>query len=192
MLDVSRRSAMRTHEATRNGVAAILASTLVLPVEARTQGPAAGLSPVVVGSRVRIVAPTTVKRIEGIVAAMDDASLLVSTDDHVPVRVQRQAITRLEVSTGRHRRTLKGLIIGVGIGAGLGAVTPRDFGCLGSCPDQKLEVVGGLMLVGAFYGAGIGALIKRDRWREVPLDRLRVGLTQTRGRGVGLSLSVQF
>jgi hypothetical protein len=42
------------------------------------------------------------------------------------------------------------------------------------------------------YGAGIGALIKRDRWREVPLERVRVSLAKTRGRGVALSLSVPF
>ena len=150
---------MRTHEATRNGVAAILASTLVLPVEARAQEPAVGLSPVVVGSRVRIMAPTAVNKIEGIVATMDDASLLVSTDDRVPVRVPRQAITRLEVSTGRHRRTLKGLIIGVGIGAGLGAgLGAVNFspGCLDSCPDQQLEAVG-------FVCARRSVLRRRDR-----------------------------
>jgi hypothetical protein len=52
---------------------------------------------------------------------MDEQSLLVSSDDHIPLRVSRQAITRLDVSTGRHRRVLKGMMIGGGIGALFGA-----------------------------------------------------------------------
>ena len=86
-------------------VIAVLASMLLLPAEVRAQEPPEGPSPVIVGSRVRLMAPAAVEgRIEGLVMAMDEQSLMVSLDDGVPVRVSRQAITQLAVRTGRYRR----------------------------------------------------------------------------------------
>ena len=49
----------------------------------------------------------------------------------------------------------------------MNVATPVD-----SCPDQtKAEVVVLCTGVGALYGLGIGALIKKDRWNAVPLTR---------------------
>jgi hypothetical protein len=94
---------------------------------------------------------------------------------------------------GRHCRALKAMIIGAGIGAGIGAFEPRDYGCWGSCPHQtKGEVVGIFVLLGALFGAGTGALIKSDRWTSVPLQRVGVSFAPTRGRGLGLSVSVAW
>jgi hypothetical protein len=147
---------------------------------------------ITVGSRIRLLAPAVVTgRIEGMVIQLDGKSLLVGGEDRTPVSVSREAITQLEVSTGRHRQTLKGMCIGAGIGALLGFAT----GCVPmvGCDERNR---GGAALIyalpGALYGAGIGALIKRDRWSAVPLDRLRVTLVPTRGRGLGLSLSMSF
>ncbi len=130
---------------------------------------------------------------------MDDKSLLVSADDRIPVRVSRQAITRLEVSTGRHRLALKGMIIGAGIGAALIGPVYHSDAKSSNCDNALVpcttslagaEAVG--IFVGAIYGAGIGALIKSDRWSAVPLEHVRVSLGPTRGRGVVLSASVVF
>ena len=41
-------------------------------------------------------------------------------------------------------------------------------------------------------GVGIGALIKTDRWSSVPLERVQFGLAPTRGKGLGLALSMTF
>ena len=45
---------------------------------------------------------------------------------------------------------------------------------------------------GLFYGALIGALIRTDLWKEVPLDRLRLGFTPQRHGGLALSASFAF
>ena len=181
----------------RSGYAMLLASTLLVPAEARSQElPEA--SAVTVGSKVRILAPTMLKgELEGMVLEMDDNSLLVGSDEGSPMRLSREAITRLEVRTGRHRRTLKGMIIGAGIGvvavASLGLASALYHGD-GDGSDAKswAALFGRTALGGAAWGAGIGTLIKSDRWSPVPLDRVRVGLGPTRGRGVALSVSVGF
>jgi hypothetical protein len=46
--------------------------------------------------------------------------------------------------------------------------------------------------MGALVGAGIGALIKTDRWEEVPLDGLRMRFALQRTGALALKLSVSF
>ena len=107
---------------------------------------------------------------------MDEQSLLVSSDDHIPITVSRQAITRLDVSTGRHRRVLKGMMIGGGIGALFGAGLKSD-NCQNAVTVCSTSIVGAEaygILGGAAWGAVIGALFKGDRWSDVPLERVRV------------------
>jgi hypothetical protein len=126
------------------------------------------------------------------VMEMDESSLLVSADGRASVRVERQAITRLDISTGRHRRALRGMVIGASLGAAWGVLLTPDscdtavFVCTTSpVGSGAMAAVGG-----AIYGAGIGALFKTDSWTRVPLESVRLGVAPVRGRGVRLSLSV--
>jgi hypothetical protein len=120
---------------------------------------------------------------------------LLSTGDQTPVRVPRQAITQLDVSTGRHGHALKGMIIGAASAAALFALIPRDQYCADLrpgeyCPTQA-ELAGLGAIGGAAWGALIGHLIKSDRWSSVPLEQVHVSLAPALGRGaVGLSLAV--
>jgi hypothetical protein len=173
----------------RRLLAGSLSLVLVLPNAAVAQESSDG-SPVLVGSKVRISTPTVVGgRFEGIVSQMDDQSLVVLQDNH-PWRVSRQAITSLEVGTGEKRRALKGLIIGAPIGAVIFLV-PTGIPARRSASDS-VHLAGFGVFMGAAYGAGIGALIKSERWSPVPLERVHLSVAPTRGRGLGLSLSVGF
>jgi hypothetical protein len=138
--------------------AVLLVPLLLSPAAAREQNDAAIPDPITAGCRVRLWAPQIVRgRIEGTVASTDAASLVVDTGGHV-LRVSRRAITRLDVGEGRGRQAVRGTMIGAGIGLlGLASGAP------------------GIFYSGLVYGAGIGALVKGDRWREVPLDRVRTG-----------------
>lgn len=183
---------MRTHEAIRSCVMPVLATMLLLPAEAPAQEPPAA-SPVTVGTKVRIRAPSVAKgRVEGMVLEIDEKSLLIGVSkDRVPLRVPRQAITQLDVNAGQRGRVLKGMIIGAGVGAAsfTALLASTDLG-----PDSGdyAGAVGIGAVGGGILGAGIGALIKTDRWSPVPLDRVRLSLGPTRGRGIALSLSVGF
>jgi hypothetical protein len=112
-----------------------------------------------VGSRVRLRSTAVAGRPVGLVVAIDDRLLTLAEDKRVPTQVPVASITSLQVGLGKKRNTLKGLLIGAALGALLYAV------------DDQREESGGLLLVGGpLFGAGIGALVKTDRWQSVPLS----------------------
>jgi hypothetical protein len=173
-----------------------LALTLLAPAGSlhAFQGPEAD-SPILVGSRVRLSAPGVVEGlITGRIVAQDDEALTVEVDDRMPLRVQREAIGVLDVSTARKRQWKKGLLIGAGVGAVLFGVAVTN----NSCPEYDNlcfsagEGAAAGAVAGALYGAGIGALFKSDRWSRVSSPQLRVSVGPVRGRGVGASLALRF
>lgn len=118
-------------------------------------------------------------------------------DGRTPVRVAVTAITELEVSTGRHRKTVKGMLIGAGLGAALyGAVyaSQGSSDCTGVsnggvCFTSVGQAVGLGLAAGGIVGAGIGALFKGDRWARMPAEHLRVSVVPTRIPALAVSLN---
>ena len=105
----------QSFQATRSSFVVVLVAALLLAGEVHAQDQST--SPVTVGTRVRILAPAAVNgRIEGMILEMDEKSLLLMSEEQ-RLRVPRESITQLEVSTGKRRRALKGLIVGAGLGA---------------------------------------------------------------------------
>lgn len=179
--------------AIRSVVLTALAGAVLLPGQARAQDP----GPFVVGSRVRVQAPADLQGpVEGMVMELDESTVLLSADGRVPIRISRDAITQLEVATGRKRQPIKGALIGAGIGAGINALVSHDLYCSElepgqTCPSKARMVATGAA-GGALWGAFIGLLVKSDRWGSVPLDRVHVGVAPVRGHGVGLTLSTSW
>ena len=87
------------------------------------------------------------------------------------MKIPERQIASVDASQGRRRNWLKGLLVGLAAGVGSGfafKVDPDNCG-----PDtanlcsRGQALAGGTVLFGAL-GAGIGALIKSERW--TPLD----------------------
>lgn len=117
---------------------------------------------------------------------------MVIKDDR-RVRVPRQAITDFEISTGSRRQPAKGMLIGAVIGAVvMGALGLPSVACSDCPPSHQGQAALLGAGAGAAYGVGIGALVKTDRWSRVALEHVQVGLGPTRGRSLGLALSVAF
>jgi hypothetical protein len=176
-------------------VVAILAVSALAGAGRADADEGAGL-PVMVGSRVRISAPSLVKgdHIQGVIAAIDGDSATVSTESGVPVVVAREAVGSFEVSIGRKRNTLKGAAIGAVVGAALGFamhVDPQNCGMNSPNACSRGEAIGIGTLGGAAWGAIIGAFVKSDRWVHVPLERWRVDIRPVRGGGRA-SMSFSF
>lgn len=170
----------------------VIVSALLLPGAAWSQERAEAETAITVGSRIRLLAPTVAtERIQGIVIQMNPTVLLMSGKGRTPVSVPREAISQLEVNTGRHRQTLTGMWMGAGIGALLGPTHPC-FPMVGCDRRNTGSLALFYGLSGAVDGAVIGALIKRDQWTTVPLDHVRVTPVATAAPGVGLSVSVSF
>jgi hypothetical protein len=91
------------------------------------------------------------------------------------LRLPRETVARLEILTGQKKHWLQGLILGVAAGVALGASMDVDpercqFDDNYFCSRGEAVAAGGLILGG--IGAGVGALVKTDRWLPVALDAL--------------------
>ena len=129
-----------------------------------------------VGDRVRVSAPglATV----GEVTAVNDEGFQMGIRGSFLYR----EIERLERSMGQERQWKKGLGYGAAIGAGvgvLGGVVLCDE--LGGCDDGWDVVIVGLSVLtyaplGGLVGLGVGALVKRESWTDIPFAGTDLGL----------------
>jgi hypothetical protein len=176
-------------------ILAITVFTLVSPTLAVAQG-ALWLRP---GAKVRVTALALgVSERVGLVQELKGDTLFVQVDamrqGHRQVEmlyVPIPAIARLDVTTGRRSHWLEGAGIGFLFGVVTGAASGDD-----SSDRLFGQSAGEKALMGGFgaglIGAGIGALIKSDKWAEVPLDQLRPRLIAGYGGRVGVGVSLEF
>jgi len=169
--------------------AALLSISSALPL-------AAQMSEVQPGARVRVQAP-------GIVAGGYEGTVLTRTADTIvvggpnvsAVHIPLARVTSLELSRGKSRAdgAIAGMKWGVPIMGAIGATFAIAAIADDSCPTcDDISVGEGIgataifALTGAIYGAGIGALIGRERWDAFDLAP-RTALRIHRGRiGVGM------
>lgn len=154
------------------------------------------------GARIRITEAGENPRV-AVLVARNSEELVVQgpkfeTDEAVPL----EKITRLEVSTGRHRNVLKGMGLGLAIGgtAGLllGAVAYPGR-CTGICimgPETRGEsaAMGGALLgtLGFVIGT-IAGIPSHDTWQRVRVDESRVAFAiSPRAAGTGLGVALRF
>jgi len=133
------------------------------------------------GARVRVQTTAAPGAwIKGILVSADSASVALVPENAPPLganqlRVPSASVGRFELHTGSKRHSLYGLVAGVALGVALGFtldVDPvaceydYDYAC------SRGEAVAYAALGSGAIGAGIGALIKTDRWTPVALDAL--------------------
>lgn len=143
------------------------------------------------GDRVRVLRPAD-KRVV-LVGSLErespDSVWLVPDGRAEPVAAPLGGM-RLERSLGRRGHALTGLLIGAGAGAAAGIVFWAGF-CGGNSDnfcdgDEELRIAAVFIIPPAVLGAGIGALVKSERWE--PVLRARPGP----GGGIGLGLSFRL
>jgi hypothetical protein len=104
--------------------------------------------------------------------------------------VPLDSVTRLDVPRRRSN-----VAWGTGIGLLVGAAAGIIIGTRGE-PEVDYDprwtggIAGGIW--GTLLGAGIGLLIRTDRWEEVSLEELRVTPMATPDGRLGLAVSVRF
>lgn len=190
------------------------------PASAAVAQPAAepSLLRLPMGARVRLqTAAAPGAWVKGILVSADSASVALVPEDAPPLGanqlvVPSASVGRFELRTGSKRHWLRGLIAGVAVGLVAGFTADVDSQ---ACDTQSLggfssgwyycsrgEAVAISSLAFGVVGAGIGALVKTDRWTPVALDALpppapRVSgmaprLRVLTGGGVELGLAVGF
>jgi len=143
-------------------------------------------------------------------ASADSSSVSLIPDDSAVLGDNRfslptQSVTRLELKTGSKRHWLIGLAAGAAVGLAVGATSDVDpvackYDYNYECSRGEALAIYGLGFAG--LGAGVGALVKTDRWTPVALDALgppapRVSGVAPRLRalpsgGVELGLAIGF
>jgi hypothetical protein len=149
--------------------------------------------PLSAGTRVRVTAPELLsRRVTGTLAAAGEREIVLALSSTERRTIPRSTVTRLEWSRGRHGHALAGAAVGALLGGAFAAVASGlacDVEICEGSPASAFLVCAGL---GALPGAGIGALVRTERWVDAPGGRVRVSVAPTHGRGVAASLSLQF
>jgi hypothetical protein len=140
-----------------------------------------------VGSRVRVRTADHASPQVGVLEGASTDRLLIRTSASAPpIEVRPADITKLEVSRGRRRNTLKGLLAGaLAWGAVVGLVAAFDT--LDESGLGEPLVIGGMLAA----GAGIGTLVKTERWERVPVGAMSLGIAP-RPRGLQAQIVVSF
>jgi hypothetical protein len=163
------------------------------------------------GSQVRLMATTAPGQwMKGVLVSADAASVAIVPEDAPPLganqlRVPSASVGRFELKTGSKRQWLWGLAAGAALGLVIGATAEVDSVACQYDYNYECSRGSALAIYGlgtAAVGAGVGALIKTDRWTPVALDALappapRVSGVAPRlrvlpGGGVTLGLAVGF
>lgn len=150
------------------------------------------------GDRVRLHAPRVRSgQLVGEVAELDRDTLVLSSEGSgSTIAIPTSELERIAVSQGRKSRAILGLAIGAGVGAASAVgfsiwfCNADDDGCTSG------QVAGGavaLTAIGAGLGAGIGALIKTERWRDASIPgRPSVGLGFGRDGSARLAFTLRL
>ncbi|MDZ7632557.1 MAG: hypothetical protein U5K74_14710 [Gemmatimonadaceae bacterium] len=119
-------------------------------------------------------------------------SLLIATENGVPLQLPLSALTSVEISRGKSRSkgAMKGALWGAGVSLPLALIpAPAQEDCTSNCTSRAgyfAFAVPGFALTGAL----IGAFVQSERWErlEVPV---RTAVMQTRG-GTTFVVSLRF
>lgn len=196
----------------------VLAALLTAPVgPALAQAPSApqeaepALVTLPMGSTIRLQTTAAAGQwMKGVLVSADSASMAFVPEGAPPLganqmRLATASVARFEIRTGRKRQWLWGLAVGAAVGLAVGATVEVDpvaceFSYDYECSRGEALALYGITL--AATGAGVGALIKTDRWTPVALDALappapRVSGIKPRlrvrpGGSIGLDLAVGF
>jgi hypothetical protein len=168
------------------------ASTLVAQVAVRSDE----IQP---GARVRITAPGIVAgRYVGTVLSRSGDTVTVGSPNSLPLALPTSRIASLEISRGKSRSegAKRGIRWGAPIGLALGLLTigfsDACYDCVNRSDDvgSRVAWVGVNGASGALWGAGIGALIGRERWE--PFDLQHHAALELRSGGASLALRYDF
>ena len=129
----------------------------------------------------RVTAPSVApKRFVGTLVEVTENDLVLTVSESERKAVPRKDLTRLEWSRGRHGNAVKGMLFGAAIGAVTISVVNAQDPETGETGEYLMVALIGACM-GALPGAGIGALIKTEKWAELPLSNLRLTLGPVSG-----------
>jgi hypothetical protein len=121
------------------------------------------------GNRVRVQLFQPGSKVVGSVVRLTGDTLVILPENaHDEMALSAANVSRLELSLGQRSRAGKGALVGLLVGA-VGGYVALQYLCSGGCAGAVVlyALIPGGGLVGAGMGAGVGALIRTERWQPV-------------------------
>ena len=135
------------------------------------------------------------KQVKGTLVDMDETTITLEiSPSKPPIEILRMDVSKLEVSYGKKSRHT-GALIGLGVGAGLGAIIGFSGG---DDPDGIVSFSAGAKAgMGAFAFGVVGAIIGSvvtpgDKWETVQTHNLQLGFSKGAHGETGFILSARF
>ncbi len=135
------------------------------------------------------------RRSTGYAQSVDDDTLRIRAESSdAELAIPRSSIAQVWMVEGKKGNFWPGFGLGLIAGGVIGGVigSTQEFCIIWSGCGQSAAGIGVLIgaPAGALLGGVVGLLIRSDRWEEVPLDRVHVGVVpQPDGLGIGLSIA---
>jgi hypothetical protein len=171
---------------TLSAVALALAGVLVIALFLHpTAALAAAIAP---GDRVQINYDPK-QALTGTVVSLDSKSMVIHPDGASDnTTVETSAVRSLQRFEGQKSCWVNGMLIGgmVGLVGGVVGAAMSEDGAFDTAILLTMPVGG------AALGTLIGAFIKKDKWEDVRLSGLEVGMISGDGRGVAVSWNLRF
>jgi hypothetical protein len=184
----------------------MLISMLLLilhPIYAQSKSGEAGRkhdSLITTGSYVKVHAPSKAIKwtsrgrpipIKGTVKAIHADTIILEIDDlSDPMSIPIDVIKKLEIPAG------KASIIKILMGGCLGLLGGIAIGSIFSSANSEMDAIAAFYIscgAGLIAGLILGGIIPPyDHWKEVPLNRIKIGLSQLRDNGLRLEVSFTF
>jgi len=174
-------------------VAALATAAACVPLQAQI------VSSLVTGDRVRVFTPSLSR--EGVVGMIvgraPDTLTILSAEHSDTVIVPLSELTRLELSKGRHRNGLKGMVIGLLLGAAGGAIAGRasgdDRGWGDTASQKELSDAVACGVAGLIIGGTIGSNSETEDWVVIrPLSGSRLSVAPRSDHRLAVAYSVAF
>jgi hypothetical protein len=154
------------------------------------------------GSRIRLSLPrdssgAVVRRVGRLLAVRQDSLFLEEAGRKDSTLVLWPQVSRIEVSRSRRGHTLRGmgigLLVGAAGGAAVGLAAGDDPPGLISFSAGDKAALGGVAfgVLGSLIGAIAGS-VPSDSWVDVPVRRVNVALFPARFGGAGLGVTLRF
>ena len=156
---------------------------IILPVPSAQAQADSGLG---IGDRARITSPEAPRgRTDGVLEHSTSRDTVVLSGSPI----SRTSIMRIEGFAGRKSHWLAGSVVGLVVGAGLGAVS-----CTGYCDTDigpaPYAIAGGLL--GVIVGGLVGLFIHTDRWESTSLATLGIQPAAGPNGSFGIAVGLPF
>ena len=121
-----------------------------------------------------------------VISISEDTLFLKQAKSGKNFEIPLNSVNNVELNIGKRNYAARGALVGILFGA----LEVSDHYSNGQSDLHTLEIAVFGVLLHGLIGAGIGALIRADKWEKVPIEKISFGLNSMSNMGMGFSFSL--